>query len=355
MASIQKLPSGKWKATVYVGRDANGKMIRKSVTKGTKKECKDAARELEQKVSDNDISNIGNMRMSAYMSKWLDLNKADLASTTIKAYRLYIDTHFIPFFGDYKVEKVTEFLVKEYLSKKLEYLSSCTVRKHFFTLSKIMYDALKGKSPCIDIKAPKGSTYIPRVPTTEEFKLIWDVFKHMGPENELIILLAGWCGMRRGEIFALKQDDIVRENCTITIDEAVALEEEGYEFKYKEPKSENGIRTIVAPEYIFDLIDTVLKRRKVIKPEIISYDPHYFTQKFGKTIKDENYGLPKVRFHDLRHYHATFLYENDIPDHYAAKRLGHDILVLKKIYQHLGLKKEKECDEKIMKILGNKK
>ena len=44
------------------------------------------------------------------------------------------------------------------------------------------------------------------------------------------------------------------------------------------------------------------------------------------------------------------LYNNDIPDQYVAKYLGHDILILKSIYQHLGLSKEREIDDKIRQL-----
>ena len=64
--------------------------------------------------------------------------------------------------------------------------------------------------------------------------------------------------------------------------------------------------------------------------------------------------IPKFRFHDLRHYHATSLYENNIADQYAAERMGHDIKVLKGIYQHLGLNKKKEEDEKVKKLYNSK-
>ena len=63
-----------------------------------------------------------------------------------------------------------------------------------------------------------------------------------------------------------------------------------------------------------------------------------------------NKKMPKVRFHDLRHYHTSWLYNHDIPDQYAAKHLGHDTLILKSIYQHLGLSKEQEIDDKIRQL-----
>jgi integrase len=358
MASIKKNKNGTYSATVYVGRDANEKMIRKFVTRDGLKECKAAVRELEQEIEDNDISNVANMKMSAYMDKWIELNKSNLASTTIKCYNTYINTHFKPYFGHMKVDKITDMQIKQYITDKSKDLSSCTVRKHYFTLSKMMYDALRSKSPCIDIKAPKNSEYKPVVPNEKEFKLIWDTFKEMSLEDELIILLAGWCGLRRGEIFALKQDDIDQEAGTIRVDEAVALNEDNYKFDFKAPKSENGIRTIAAPDYLMKLIETVLINRtkdtKTINPSLTTYNPHSFTKKYFKIINAEGSNLPKTRFHDLRHYHATLLYKNNVPDHYAAERLGHDIMVLKKIYQHLGIEVKKEYDDKIRSIFDKK-
>ena len=73
--------------------------------------------------------------------------------------------------------------------------------------------------------------------------------------------------------------------------------------------------------------------------------PDSFSTNFGEWIQSKK--LPDVTFHALRHYHATYLYEQGIPDKYVADRLGHDIVVLKQIYQHIGVDSEKALDEKI--------
>lgn len=44
------------------------------------------------------------------------------------------------------------------------------------------------------------------------------------------------------------------------------------------------------------------------------------------------------------------MYENEIPDQYAAERLGDDIKTMKSVYQHLRLDKRKEIDTKIKNI-----
>lgn len=355
MATLKKNPNGTWSAEVYVGRDSNGKKLRKYITRDTQKECKNAVRELEEEIANKSLNNLSLMKMSVYMDKWLEINKPLLAPTTIKAYKMYIDCHFKPAFGNMKVNQITDMHIKEYIGTKLSALSSTTVRKHFFTLSKMFSDALKTKSPCIGIKAPKNSDFKPTIPTENEFKNICLAFKEISEEDEAIILLAGWCGMRRGEIFALKWDDLDEINGTIRIDEAVALKEEGYQFDFKDPKSRNGIRKIAVPDYLMELLksikSTVPKNKKgdiEIQHEIFKQNPHSFTKKYIRIISEKS--LPKIRFHDLRHYHASLLYKNNVPDQYAAERLGHDIWVLKKIYQHLGLEESKEMDQKIKDI-----
>jgi integrase len=330
---------------------------------------------MEDEIESKALNNLSLMKMSDYMDKWMKVNKPLLAATTVKTYNLYIEHHFKPYFGAKKVNQITEMNIMEYIEKKLvaEKLSSTTVRKHFFTLKKMFYDAMKTKSPCNEITAPKPGDFKATIPTEQEFENICAVFKTFGVEDEAIILLAGQCGLRRGEIFALKWDDLDEKLGTLRIDEAVALEEKGYKFELKDPKSHNGIRTIVIPDYLKNLLIDIKKtippsktRRKgrkrddpdktekvIFRYEIFTYNPHTFTKLYARTIKDEKYKLPQVRFHDLRHYHASLLYKYQVPDQYAAERLGHDITVLKKIYQHLGLEEKLNLDEKIKGMFKN--
>lgn len=73
----------------------------------------------------------------------------------------------------------------------------------------------------------------------------------------------------------------------------------------------------------------------------------------GKNIKVLKEKLPDVRSHDFRHYHATDLFNKGFSDQYAADRLGHDIMVLKKIYQHLMNDNRKREDLKIKELYKN--
>jgi integrase len=384
MASIKKNPSGTYTATVYVGRDATGKQLFKYVTKPTEKECKSAARKLEDDIEMENLMNVDTKKFSDFAVKWLEIKKPNIASSTYIEYKMYIETHFNSIFGAKKLNQITQLHIKQYVSDKLKIgLSANTIKKHFTTLKQILDDGLKNKNPCIGVKLPKIEKYHAKALSKTEFDRIHKAFK--GTKDEIMLLLAAWCGLRLSEILALKWNDIDSQNCTITVDEAMGLtEEEGY--AEKNPKSERGKRNIVVTEEIIQLLEQkrkeqvnksknkkeINKDEPDISPFIFSIRPDSYSERWGKLIDRHNKAFEKgetgiyksknikiniqdapledVRFHDLRHYHAYLLYDADIPDIYAAERLGHDIMVLKKIYQQLDKESKKAIDSKVINI-----
>lgn len=346
MASFKKRVNKKgevsYQATIYVGRDATGKQIFEYVTRRTLKECKMAAAEIEQEIDEGRYVNLGNMRLTAWVDKWLELNEARLSPSTFVSYRIYADVHYKPYFGQIKLKQLNELHIREYISDKLKVLSPTTVRKHFFVLRRMLQDIMKHKNPAQDIPAPKPENYTPYVPTTTEFRVLLESVR--GTRDEIVILLAGWCGLRRGEIFALKWDDINYEDLTIRIDEARAISLTGY--VDKKPKSKKGARVVAVSSELLDLIREHRKSLQNVHERIFPIRPDHYSTYFGGLVAAA--GLPDaIRFHDLRHYHASQMYDQGIPDQYVADRLGHDIQVLKGIYQHIGVDRKRDLDNKV--------
>ena len=58
MASIKKRPNGTYQATIFIGRDSDGKQLFQYVTKRGLRECKVAAREIEQAIEDKTFVNV---------------------------------------------------------------------------------------------------------------------------------------------------------------------------------------------------------------------------------------------------------------------------------------------------------
>ena len=64
------------------------------------------------------------------------------------------------------------------------------------------------------------------------------------------------------------------------------------------------------------------------------YDPDYLYRKFQALLKRAK--LPAVRFHDLRHSHATSLLASGVPVKIISERLGHtSVAFTQDIYSHV--------------------
>jgi integrase len=348
VAHIRKTKNGKFQATVSLGRDHNGKQIRKYITRSTEKECRNAAKKLEIEFDEGKFVNIRNIRTSKWLDEWLELNKNTLAPSTYMLYKSYIKNHYKPEFGRLKLSQLNEIHMKRFINNKMQVLSPNTVRKLIFVLNKALRSGLKGKNPLKDIKPPPKQKTRFRLITEKEFKKIHKEAKK-NIFDECIILLSAWGGLRRGEIFALKPDDIDTDNKIIIVDEARTISENGY--VDKRPKSENSIREIKIPAKLANLLKEYKITKGKIEDRFFSMRPDHYSHRFKKIVNATDIKDKDIVFHDLRHYHASWLYKNKAPDLYAAERLGHDINTLKKVYQHLDTSLKEEYDNKIINMI----
>ncbi|NYB73897.1 site-specific integrase [Sedimentibacter hydroxybenzoicus DSM 7310] len=341
------MKNGKFQATVYIGRDSDGKQLRKYITADTERECKAKARKLETEIDEGVFVNIENKKVGKYLDEWLELQKNSIAPSTYLLYKGYIRAHYKPAFGDIKMSKLNELHIQKFKNDKLQELAVNTVRKLLFVLRKALQDGMKNKNPARDIEVPQKEKTRFRLLTDDEFNIIHKEAKK-NIFDECIILLAAWGGLRRGEIFALKPNDLYLKDNFIRVDEARSISENGY--IDKDPKSENGFRDVVIPKYLSDLLSRYIKQKGEIPDRLFDVRPDHYTHRFA-TLKDRTSlkGEDMV-FQDLRHYQASWLYKNGMPDQYSAERLGHDIITMKKIYQHLDKSIKIENDKKVIEM-----
>ncbi|HZK83328.1 MAG TPA: tyrosine-type recombinase/integrase [Desulfosporosinus sp.] len=342
MASITKRPSGSYQAAIYVGRDDEGKQVRRMVTKPTLKECKIAVKEIERELEDQNYSNVRNIGVVAWIDEWIKLNKTRLSPSTHATYKIYSRVHYAPYFKKMKLKELNEIHIRKFMAQQLGFLSPTTVRKHVSVLNKIFEEALKDKNPARYIKLPSKAKYTPYVLSETEMEKIHDAIR--GTRDEIIVLLAAWCGLRRGEIFALKPDDVDWKNKTVRVDENTAINDE-YMYVDKGPKSDNGYREVVVPKELMGLLENKRKNWKEIPERFFPIRPDHYSSYFAELIRRKE--LPPIRFHDLRHYHASWLFANKIPDQYAARHLGDDIQTLKATYQHIGADYRQDIDDTV--------
>ena len=162
----------------------------------------------------------------------------------------------------------------------------------------------------------------------------------------LEILLALFCGLRKGEIRGLKFSDFNYEKKTVRISRQLAsvyeLSKDGYKiekmsFVEKEPKTKNSFRTLKIPNIILEELE---KRKQHIELNKLTFKEKYHDNGYISCREDgtphaasslnkyieiqcEKVGIPKITVHGLRHLYATILIEQNVPIHKISALLGH--------------------------------
>ena len=181
------------------------------------------------------------------------------------------------------------------------------------------------------------------------------------------LLLALLCGLRLGEVGELKLSDIDWKRGTIDISRTIKYTPIEGSF-VGEPKSEAGLRVIALPAGMM----TVLREAKAYQEECKRLAPgvwrgegwivhawdggqlhHDTPSKWFRRFADAH-GFEGVRFHDLRHTHASLLLANNIDVVSVARRMGHgDPSVTLRNYAHALDRRDRDAADQLDALFGN--
>nr|WP_236905077.1 site-specific integrase [Clostridium formicaceticum] len=184
----------------------------------------------------------------------------------------------------------------------------------------------------------------------------------------LPVFLAVTTGMRRAEIAGLRWSDVDYENKMIYIKNS--LQRINGELTLVPTKTDRSRRAIA----LLDMVAKTLKQYKVLhaKNKLMLGEEYqdldfvcawpdgrptscdYITNEFVK-LRDK-LDIPKIRFHDLRHTHATLLLKMGVNPKIVQERLGHStISTTMDIYSHALPEMQKEAAEKLEEKLFSRK
>ncbi len=300
----------------------------------------------------NDLNN--QISFKEYLIYWYEnifIERIENTTQMISAYILY--NIIIP-----NIDKDIQlrFVTKDYLSslfdKILGIYSEQTARKTQEIINIAFKDALFEKR--INYNPMSEITFIKRtknkiiILSKNEIKKF---LSYVCNDNwYLEILLALFCGLRKGEIEGLKFSDFNIKEKTVEISRQVVANyslENGMEvkgFKIKEysikegdPKTINSFRKLRVPDIIIEQLNSRKKLMDYYKQryKIFEDNDYISCQKNGKPHSlsaFNNYlnrickknGLPKITVHGLRHMYATILIENDVELVTISALLGHN-------------------------------
>jgi integrase len=162
------------------------------------------------------------------------------------------------------------------------------------------------------------------------------------------VMLALATGMRRGEILAVRWKNIDLDRGVLRV--VQSLEQTKSEIRFKDTKTSRN-RAIVLPRFAIEELHQ-LKRQQA--EELLALgvrqtgenlaccradgeplQPRSLTHQFT-LLRDRVKNLPRVRFHDLRHSHATQLLADGVHPKVTQERLGHStITTTMDLYSHV--------------------
>ncbi len=258
-----------------------------------------------------------------FLEYWLeDVHRVTIRAGTYEVYRIILDNHLIPELGHIKLQRLTTQQVQSFYMKKLkEGFSSERVRTIHAVLHKALSHAkrirLVGSNVCDDVEELPRQAQQEMQPLTPEQAqvLLQKVREH---RLEALLTLALTTGMRKGEILALRWQDIDLQKGDLQIRRTVNYRGRG-RFIEGDPKTEKSKRKIVLPQFV---VETFKRHRLVFSNKRGGFIvPMTLSNHFFQLLEEA--GLPHIRFHDLRHSAATLLLSLGVPAKVVQEILGH--------------------------------
>lgn len=357
-----------WSIVIDVGYDENGKRKQKWYSGfKTKKEAEARKTELVYKMNNGEFIDSKNMTVEDYLYKWLkDYAEQNVAPKTYKSYKDTIKNHLIPHLGKYKLDKLTPSIIQGFYSycRNNTTLSNTTILYNHKILNQALKHAVQwqllARNPCEATQPPRKNKYEAKTLNNEEVKMLLDYCKDSTIYTA--ILIAVTTGMRQAEIAGLRWEDVDLKKKTIYIKNTLQRIEG--KLKPMPTKTHNSKRTVVMLDLLVDHLKKVRKKQLENKLKTVEdcgsfeyvcswdngtpMDPHYICKTFRKIIKKIN--IPQIRFHDLRHTHATLLLKEGIHPKIVSERLGHSqIGITLDLYSHATLNMQKSAVEQLEK------
>ncbi|HEU5376966.1 MAG TPA: tyrosine-type recombinase/integrase [Ktedonobacteraceae bacterium] len=350
--------TGKWGGSITL---ENGK--RKYFYGKTQKEVQDKINEALYEQQRGMLATGSNATMQEYLEDWLEkTHKHTVRLGTYLNYQKLLRNYLVPGLGKVKLQKLTAPQVQAFYSAKLdEGLSPKTVTNIHGLLHKALDNAVRwnivSRNVCDAVTPPR----VPRkelnfLTQDQAATLLQEVKAH---KLEALLTVAITTGLRRGELLALRWQDINFESGTIQVKRAVSYHQK-YGYVESEPKTSRSRREIMLASFVVDILTKHEQQQKEQRLAVGGdwtdknlvftnatgdfYSPSTLVKAFRRFLM--KVGLPHMRFHDLRHSAATILLTMKVHPKVVQEILGHSqIATTMDIYSHAMPSMQSEATE----------
>jgi integrase len=361
---------GRWVATILVGYAPSGKPIRKTYVSAKRGEV---AEKLKEAMRQHDLGvdlTTEDLTVEAYLLRWLD----DAARPTVKEstymqYRRTVKNHIIPALGRSKLKKLTAMHLNGFYREKLETgLAPATVLYMHRVIHKALAQAdrwaLVVRNVADLVDPPRVAASTVAAFSLEQARAFLVAVR--GDRLEALYVVALSVGLRRGEVLALRWEDIDLTNATMSVRRTLTKVEGGWAFA--EPKTPSSRRNVKLPAFVVNALDHHKDQQKKEREDALHWsDPGLvFCTEIGTVIDGRNLlakfkgklkaaGLKpdEFTFHGLRHSAATLMLALGVQPKVVQETLGHSrIAVTIDLYSHVLPHLQDEAAAKMDALLG---
>lgn len=370
-----------YKGLLTIGRNEEGKLIRKTFNAKKKEDVVNAMTNYKSQMLNGELSTNEKITLAEWYHTYIfEFRKNDLKPSTFERYYSIYKNYILNSpLANIKLVDLRTVDIQKYYNKLLSVDNKTpsivsTINRYVTT---VLLEAVKQG---IIKKAYSTLVKIPKVEYNSDYsvlsledqrKFIAAIQNH---KFKVLFLTALGTGLREGELLALKWSDIDFIENTVSVSKTIKrvpiIEKDGsrkYKIIEQEPKTKSSIRIVPLPDNIVIELEKHRAKQNIEKMENrdIYNDMNYiFADKFGNPLESKrpnrnfqsvlkSIDIKPIKFHSLRHTYATRLFEQNVPIKTVQKLMGHkDSSTTLDIYTHVMPSEKIKAVEKINNLLS---
>ncbi|MHB8433250.1 MAG: tyrosine-type recombinase/integrase [Candidatus Tyrphobacter sp.] len=355
----------RWRGRVRLGIDRRtGKNRRVTFYADTRSELATKIANLKSDASRGIVPSSERMTVAQYMKRWLNEAVVPSKRPATAAQYEYIIGHIAPRIGHVRLDHLTPLDVQGLLhsfesdGKSAHFQGLVYVVLHAALKQAVRWD-LVPRNAAQGVCRPRAVRHTMRVLTPEQADQLLAAAES-SPLYALYVL-ALTTGMRRGELLGLQWDDVDLEAGALSVRRIVTVVRN--RLIVGDTKTAASRRRIDLPTLA---VSALRDHRKSLLARGLRGSQWVFPNSAGGPIAPHNLaarsfrplldaaGLPRVRFHDLRHTAATLMLLRGVQPKVVQERLGHaSIAMTMDTYSHVLPSMQRAASDEIDALFGS--
>ena len=351
--TIKSRSPGSYRIRYSLARDpvSGRRRFGTGTVRGTRRDAEQELVRLLRTIDTGEHVDPSRVTLREWLELWISSTRLEVSPKTHERYAEIVRCYLIPALGGIRLQRLSASdITKGYANFSRS--PSPRTRRHIHgilksALARAVEQQAIARNPADALKRlPKVEAKPIQTLTVEQSTRLLQAIKHTNVYWPVLIALA--TGMRRGEIVALRWKNVDLDQGVVRVVGSLEQTRKGG-IRFKATKTDKA-RAVTLPKFAVEELrrwkrdqaegllalgvrqggESLVCARLDGEPK----KPDSLTNEFLHLIRKAGY--PKLRFHDLRHSHATQLLGSGVHPKIVQERLGHSTITLTlDLYSHV--------------------